>query len=176
MNDSTISFSLPPPNEVSRLALAAREALTDQMVERLSVTGGHALELLDRLNDEQTSAAVHALIDRLTEMHKVGALDTACDLVMLAHGARSALTDNMVERLFAFVEHMVNSVANEEVGTLVHDARHALEEATSEQAKAPPPRGGMMSMLSLISKPETQASLQFLLNFAGKLQARSAGG
>jgi uncharacterized protein YjgD (DUF1641 family) len=167
----------PPPSpvdEIGRLTQAAREALTDQMVERMAVTGGHALELLDRLNDEATSAAIHGLIDRLTEMHKVGALDTACDLVMLAHGARSALTDSMVERLFAFVESMVTSIANEEVGTLVHDARLALEEATAEQAKASPPRGGVMSMLSLISKPETQAGLEFLMKFAGKLQARTS--
>ncbi len=173
MNGTAISNE--PKDEMSRLAAAARDALTDQMVERFAVTGGHALELVDRLNDESTSAAVHGLIDRLTEMHKVGALDTACDIVMLAHAARSALTDSMVERLFVFVEHMVNSVANEEVGALVHDARHALEDAAADAAKAPA-RGGIVSMLAMLAKPETQAILQFLLNFAGRLRSRSPGG
>ena len=173
MND--VAISNQPMDEMARLAAAAREALTDQMVERFAVMGGHGLELLDRLNDESTSAAIHGLIDRLTEMHKVGALDTACDIVMLAHAARSALTDSMVERLFVFVENMVNSVANEEVGALVHDARHALEDAAADAAKAPP-RGGIVSMLTMLAKPETQASLQFLLNFAGRLQSRSPGG
>ena len=81
MND--MSNPSPTVDDVNRLALAAREALTDQMIERFATTGGNALELLDRLNDEDTSAAIHRLIDRLTEMHKVGALDTACDMVMM---------------------------------------------------------------------------------------------
>ena len=104
MNDTVTNH---PTDEMSRLTLAAREALTDNMVERLATTGANALELLDRLNDPSTSAAVHTLIDRLTELHKVGALDTVCDL---AHDCctrlRNALTDNMVERLFMLLrEH-----------------------------------------------------------------------
>ena len=83
------------------------------MVERLAATGANALELIDRLNDEDTSAAVHALIDRVTELHKVGALDTVCDTLMLVHAMRNALTDNMVERLFTFFEQMINTVGNE---------------------------------------------------------------
>ena len=163
-----------PMNEMNRLAIAAREALTDQMVERLATSGGNALELLDRLNDEPTSAAIHGLIDRLTEMHKVGALDTACDLVMLAHAGRSALTDSMIERLFTYAEHMATSLGHEDVGDLVHNARSALDEAAQDVAKKPA-KGGMMATLSLLSKPETQQSLQFLLSFAGKLKAKTSG-
>ena len=48
-----------PMDEMARLSLAAREALTDGMVERLTTMGGNGLELLDRLNDPDTSAAVH---------------------------------------------------------------------------------------------------------------------
>ena len=70
MNDMS---NQPPLGEMERLTLAAREALTDGMVERLAALGGNALELLDRLNDRATNAAVHSLIDRLTELHKVGA-------------------------------------------------------------------------------------------------------
>jgi len=163
-----------PMREMDRLAIAARDALTDQMVERLAASGGNALELLDRLNDETTSAAIHGLIDRLTEMHKVGALDTAVDLMMLAHAARSALTDNMVERLFAYVEHMATSLGNEDVGDLVHNARSAMDEAAHEVAKMPA-KGGLLATLALLSKPETQQSLQFLLSFAGKLKAKTTG-
>jgi hypothetical protein len=71
--------------------------------------GASAAELLDRLNDERTSAALHALTDRVGEMHKVGALDTLCHFVMRLHAARDALTDNMVERLFTFFEQMINT-------------------------------------------------------------------
>lgn len=165
-------FPNQPVDDMSRLAQAAREALTDQMVERFAITGGNALELLDRLNDEPTSAAIHSLIDRLTEMHKVGALNTACDMVMLVHAARSAVTDGMVERLFAFVESLLGAASHENVADMIHNASHSLEEAAADCAKNPASRG-MMSTLSMLSKPETQRSLQFLMCFAGKLQDRS---
>jgi uncharacterized protein YjgD (DUF1641 family) len=167
-------FSNQPVDEMTRLAQAAREALTDQMIERFAVTGGNALELLDRLNDETTSAAVHSLIDRLTEMHKVGALNTACDMVMLLHAARSAVTDSMVERLFMFVENLTGSISHNAVGDMIQNTCHALEEAAADSAKAPE-SAGMLSTLSLLRKPETQRSLQFLLAFAGKLRSATCG-
>jgi uncharacterized protein YjgD (DUF1641 family) len=173
MTDMTLSNQ--PPDEMARLTLAAREALTDSMVERLAMLGGNALELLDRLNDPSTSAAVHTMIDRLTELHKVGALDTVCDLALTVHAMRSALTDSMVERLFMFAESMINTVGNEAMGELAENTRLALEEAAHE-SKAAAPRGGMMAALSLLSKPETQRSLAFLLAFSAKLQGRAAGG
>ena len=173
MNDMT---NQPPLGELERLSVAAREALTDNMVERLAMLGGNAMELLDRLNDPDTSAAVHSMVDRLTELHKVGALDTVCDLAMTLHAVRNALTDNMVERLFMFAENMINTVGNEAMGELAENARTALEDAANETAKGPAPKGGVMSTLSLLSKPETQRSLSFLLAFSSKLQGRTAGG
>jgi uncharacterized protein YjgD (DUF1641 family) len=164
--------NIEEPSEIERLTLAAREALTDSMVERLAVTGGNALELIDRLNDEGTSAAVHNAIDRLTELHKVGALDTLFDMVMFLHAARNAATDNIVERLFGFCEQMINTVASEEMGQLAENAREALGEAAEEVAKAPQ-RGGFLATVSMLSRPETQRSLAFLLTFADKLQKRT---
>jgi len=170
MNDMSNN---PPLGEMERLTLAAREALTDSMIERLAMLGGNGLELLDRLNDPTTSAAVHTMIDRLTELHKVGALDTICDLALTVHAMRNAMTDNIVERLFMFAESMINTVGNEAMGELAENTRLALEEAAQESAKAPPPKGGVMSTLSLLGKPETQRSLAFLLAFSAKLQGRS---
>jgi hypothetical protein len=110
-----ISNPNPLVDEVNRLALAAREALTDQIIERLAITGGNALEVIDRLNDEATSDAVHRLIDRLTEMERIGSLDTACDMVMMLHAMRNALTDPIIERLFVYAEYMITNVGNEDV-------------------------------------------------------------
>jgi uncharacterized protein YjgD (DUF1641 family) len=172
MNDTTLSNQ--PMDELARLSLAAREALTDSMVERIAITGAAAFELIDRLNDPQTGEAVHRLLDRLTELNKVGALDTVFDLVMLLHGARNALTDNMVERLFTFFEQMINTVGNEAMGELADNTRLALDEA-AEEAAAATPRGGVMAMLATLSKPETQRSLQFLLAFSDKLQKHTTG-
>jgi len=162
-----------PLSDIDRLTTAMREALTDSMIERLAVTGASAFEVVDRLNDERTSAAVHAVLDRLTELHRIGALDTLFDLVTLLHAARNAATDNMVERGFTFFEQMVNTVGNEAMGTLAENTREALEEAAEETAQASP-KGGLMSTISLLSKPESQKSLAFLLSFSQKLQQRAA--
>jgi uncharacterized protein YjgD (DUF1641 family) len=163
-----------PTDEVAHLAQAAREALTDAMVERLAVTAGNTLELLDRLNDESTREAVHMLVDRLSELHKAGALDTLFDTVMLLHAARNAVTDPIVDRLFAFFEQMINTVGNEAMGTLAANTRLALEEAAEETARSTP-KGGLFTTLSLLARPETQRSLGFLLRFSEKLQQRTAG-
>ncbi|MBV8334460.1 MAG: hypothetical protein JO358_03220 [Alphaproteobacteria bacterium] len=161
-----------PGDELTRLGQAAREALTDAMVERLAVTAGNALELLDRLNDANTRDAVHMLVDRLGELHRAGALDTLFDTVMLLHAARNAVTDPIIERLFTFIEQM--TMGNEAMGGLADSARLALEEAAEEAARSPP-RGGLVAMLALLARPETQRSLGFLLNFGEKLRGRTAG-
>jgi uncharacterized protein YjgD (DUF1641 family) len=173
MSDMTLSNQ--PPDEMTRLTVAAREALTDSMIERLAMLGGNAMELLDRLNDPDTSAAVHSMIDRVTELHKVGALDTVCDLALALHAARNALTDSMVERLFMFAESMINTVGNEAMGELAENTRSAFEAAAKETAQAKP-RGGMLAMLQMLSKPEAQRSLAFLLAFSDKLQRSASGG
>ena len=159
--------------DVVRLVQAAGEAMTDNMVERLAITSANALEVVDRLNDEDTRDAVMSVIDKITDLHRSGALETLFDTVNLLHGARSALTDNMVERLFIFVEHMINNLANEEIAEMAHNARRAMEEAVDETSAQSTPSGGLLSMVSMLSKPETQKSVQFLLAFACKMQARS---
>ena len=161
--------------DVLRVAQAAQEALTDTMVERLSITGANAMEVLDRLNDEDTRDAVMFLVDRITDLHRIGALGTMFEAVTMLHGARSALTDNMIERLFIFVEHMINNLANEEVAAMAHNARMAMDEAVDEIRARPQPSGGLMSTLKMLSRPESARAMQFLLAFACKLQAHSVG-
>ena len=168
------SLSNMPIDEIGQLQKAAREALTDSMVERLAITGANALQLLDRLNDERASDAINVLIDRVTELHRVGALNTLFDMVALLHAAREASTDNIVERLFGFVEQMINTVGNEAMATLAGNTRQALEEAAAETAHTAP-RGGLLATVSMLSKPEAQRSLAFLLSFGEKLQRSSAG-
>lgn len=153
------------------IATAATDAMTDGMVERLTTTAGNGLEVLDRLNDEETMDAVMALVDGLTELHRSGALDTMLQLVSVIHAGRSALTDSMVERLFAFVEHMASTVATEEIATLAHEARGAMEDAHDETGSMKP--GGMMSMIKMLTAPESQKTLAFLLSFGNNLRQRT---
>ena len=80
----------------------------------------------------------------------------------------------MVERLFAFFEHMINTVGNEAMATLAGNTRQALDEAAEETAQTVP-RGGLLTTISMLSKPEAQRSLAFLLSLGEKLQRSSAG-
>lgn len=164
----------PAPSEIERLTVAMREALTDSMVERLSVTSANALEVLDRLNDDTTREAVHGVIDRVVELHRIGAMQTLFDVVALLHAMRSASTDNIIERLFAFAEHLLNTVGSEDMAQLAVNVRQSMDDAV-EATAGQPAKGGLFAALSLLAKPESQRSLQFLLTFGEKLR-RAQGG
>jgi uncharacterized protein YjgD (DUF1641 family) len=71
--------------------------------------------------------------------------------------------------LFVYVEHMITNVANEEVCGVVSNACDALSDAADETANSKN-QGGIFATMKLLSKPETQRSLQFMLRFADKLQ------
>jgi len=160
-----------PEDETARLILAAREALTDSMVERIAQTGSNALDVLDRLNDETTRDAIHTALDRLTELHRIGALNTLFDVVALIHASKSASTDNIVDRLFAFFEQMVNTLGSDNLSRFAEGATSAMEDAVRQTAGATP-TGGIWSTLSLLSKPDSQKSLMFLLSLGNNLQER----
>jgi uncharacterized protein YjgD (DUF1641 family) len=161
-----------PQEELTRLATAASEALTDSMVERLTGTGANALEVVDKLNNEETREAIMFAIDRLTDLYRVGALETLFSGLELLHASRMAMTDNMVDRLFLFGEHMVNNLGTEELASMAHNAREALEDAIDETADKRH-AGGLFSTISMLSKPETQHALNLMLTFACKMQKRA---
>ncbi|MEZ5784941.1 MAG: hypothetical protein R3D62_00305 [Xanthobacteraceae bacterium] len=72
----TLVREFPPDMMMEGMLDAASAALTDSMVERLATTVATGLEILDRVNDPDTRAALHRLIDGLTTMHTTGSLDT----------------------------------------------------------------------------------------------------
>jgi uncharacterized protein YjgD (DUF1641 family) len=155
--------------ELGRGLQGAADALSDQMVERLAITAGNVAEIADRLNDPDTRDAVHTLLDELTSLHRSGGLVSLFELVDLLNVARNAMTDSMIERLASFAEHMVTNVANEETADLFQTFATALFDA-QKKAEAQPVRGGLLSVMRLMSAPETQASLNFLMAFAQGLQ------
>jgi len=168
----TTPLSNEMPSDAEQLVKAVTDAMTDSMVERLTTTGANALEVVDKLNDEDTRDALMYSMDRLTDLHKVGALETLFSIIELIHGAKSAMTDSMVDRLFVFVEHMATNLATEEIATLAHNARRAMEEAIDETSDKKT-GGGIMSTIAMLGKPETQQALQLMLAFSGKLQTRA---
>jgi uncharacterized protein YjgD (DUF1641 family) len=173
MTEEAANAPIETPQEILSLVDAARSALTDSMVERLAVAGSNAMEVADRLNDDDTKDAIFTILDKLTELHRCGALDTVFDLVFAMHSARQAATDNIVERMFMLVERMLNEMANEELVTLAYNARRAMEQAIDETTAAPA-KGGMMATLSMLNSAETQEAMQFMMRFGTHLRKRTS--
>lgn len=165
----SISPAQPATESADALVKVISESLTDQMVERLSVTVGNALDVLDRLNDDHTRDALHSLLDELTKLHRAGGLVSLFELINMLNAIRNAMTDSMVERLAIFAESMVTNMANEDMADLVGRTHTALMEAQDEMASTKSP-GGLMASLRLLSAPETQSALRFLVSVSKHLQ------
>jgi uncharacterized protein YjgD (DUF1641 family) len=158
--------------DVGHLLNAARNAVSDNMVERGVVATTSVLELADQMTQPETRDAIHTLLEELTTLHHNGGIITLFELIHFLNAMRNAATDNIVERGAMFVEQMVNNLANEEVAAVAGVAHSALHEAAKETAETTH-RGGLFATLGMLSKPETQASLGFLLAFANKLRERA---
>lgn len=164
--------AIPPAiDELAQLVQGARNALCDSMVERLAGTAGNAMEVLDRLNDPDVRSGIVALLDGVAALHRNGALETLLDTVQLIHGMRRAAADSMVERAFSFIEHMANNLGTEDLATLAHEAKGAMEDALAECA-IPAASGGILGTIKMMSRPETQESLRFMLSFSCALRRR----
>ncbi|MCR6628667.1 MAG: hypothetical protein NVV74_00645 [Magnetospirillum sp.] len=168
--------TMPPlPANGSPLAdvgQAAAYALTDGMVERLVTTGSTGLELLDRLNDPDTKAAIHRLLDGVTALHGTGALDTLMEMVSLAHAMRVAATDSMVERLTLFMETMINNLATQEIAELARETEQALYDAVTSCSADPQPTS-LWGLWKQLSKPETLQMLNLMVAFGNAMCRRS---
>ncbi len=146
------------------------DALTDGMVERLVTTLGNGLELLDKFNDDDTRAALDEMINQLTMLHRSGGLVSLFETIHMINAMRNAMTDGMVERMAIFIEHMIANMANEEIAELAGQTHESLLEAREEIAGSPSP-GGLMSSIRLLSQPETQDALRFMVAASKRLQA-----
>jgi uncharacterized protein YjgD (DUF1641 family) len=158
--------------DAGHLLNAMRNAATDNMVERGVTAATGLLELADQLSQPETREAMHTVLEELTTLHRNGGVATLFELTHFLNAMRNAATDNIVERGAMFIEQMVNNLANEEVAAVAGVAHSALHEAAKETAETAH-KGGLFATLAMLSKPETQASLGFLLAFAGKLRERA---
>lgn len=158
--------------ELQRLVGVVSDAMTDGMVERMATTYGNIIEVADHISEPDTLAAIHSVLDELTTLHRTGGLTSLFELLHFINAIRNATTDSIVERGAEFMEHMINNLGSEDVISLASNATTALREAAAETAKQQH-SGGIFATLGMLSKPETQASLHFLLNFTKRLQNNS---
>jgi uncharacterized protein YjgD (DUF1641 family) len=184
--------------QVARLYNSAQDALTDEMVTRLSEAVGEGLALLDQVN----RAGLDRAIPALAEMVNNGDLNRLVKLVRVYSSAEDALTDEMVSRLTDTVgnglslldrfsrggaEHVVRMLEGlQESGALerlasmlpqladrlatVQQVLQSIDAAAAASRAAPPSGGGVGGLWHMMRDPEAQDTLRFLLAVGKELR------
>jgi uncharacterized protein YjgD (DUF1641 family) len=188
-------------SRISRLArvyASAEDALTDEMVGRMTDTIGQGLSLLDQVN----RAGLERAIPAIAELVNNGDLNRISRLARVYASAEDALTDEMVGRLAETVgnglslldrfsrggaEHVVSmledlhgSGALERIATLlpqlvdrlttVQEVLQSIDAAAAASREAPPSAGGVAGLWHMMRDPETQDTLRFLLSVGKTLR------
>ena len=172
--------------EIERLVTSAQDALTDDMVVRLSATVGDGLDLLDRVNRSGIARALPAI----TQLVENGDLDRLINLGRFVAAMEDSLSDDIVNRLAlvatelaALVDKMarnegfvklIDILGREEVQCALIDVAESACAAKTEAAALPAPRGGLGGLWQIAKDPGTQDALRFMALVSKRL--RKPGG
>jgi len=183
--------------EVQRVVEAARDALTDEMIGRLSEAVSEGLSLLDQIN----RSGLEKALPSIARMVRDGDLERLVQLARVYGSAEDALSDEMIGRLAETVaeglslmdrlsrggvlrlvemmERMQASGALERIAVTlprlmerldaVEHVLGSLEAAVAETARLPAPQGGLGGVWQVLRDPEAQRSLQLLQHFGKHL-------
>ena len=170
--------------EIEHLVASAQDALTDDMVTRLSATVGDGLDLLDRVNRSGIARALPAI----TQMVENGDLDRLLNLGRFMAAVEDSLSDDIVNRLALVVTELASLVdklarnegfvklidilGRDEVQCALVDLAESACAAKTEAAALPAPKGGILGLLQLAKDPGTQDALRFMALVSRQLRKR----
>lgn len=198
---STSNEPISTELEVQRVVEAARDALTDEMVGRLTEAVGEGLSLLDQVN----RSGLEKALPSIARMVRDGDLERLVQLARVYGSAEDALSDEMIGRLaetlaeglslmdrlsrggvlrlVEMMERMQASGALERIAItlpkLMERLEHmehllgSLEAAVADAERMPAPQGGIGGLWQIARDAETQRGMQLLQSFNKHL--RSAG-
>ncbi|MBW7925736.1 MAG: hypothetical protein H3C59_13480 [Burkholderiaceae bacterium] len=133
-------------DEIGHLVDAARDALSDEMVGRLSATMTDAIALFDRL----TRGGADRLIDLAEQFERL---------------ERSGALQKLSDSLPALVEGV----------SRIQPLLDAIDTAAARTSMQPASSGGLRALVALVREPEFQDTMRFLLAVGEELRgARSA--
>jgi len=190
--------------QLARIYSSAQDALTDEMVGRLSEAVGEGLTLLDQVNRAGLDRAIPALADLVRN----GDLDRLVKLGRLYSSMEDALTEEMIGRLAEMMGnamtlldrfsrggavHIVDLLEKlqssgeleriagvlPEIATrleVVNGLLQCVESATVASEKAPRSPGGFGTTWRLMNDPENQDTLRFMLAVGKQLRQRTSAG
>ncbi len=167
--------------EIERVISAASDALTDEMVGRVTATAAEGMDLLDQINRSGVGRALPALAQLVDN----GDLDRLVALARTFGAAQDSMTDEMVSRLAETAAESVSLVDRlnragldrivgslERLGVMLEGTMGALEAARRDVAAQPAAGGGLGGLWRLLRDPESQESLRFLMSFAKEFRKR----
>ena len=181
--------------EVERVVAAARDAMTDEMVTRMTEAVGAGLGLIDQVHRSGLDRAIPALV----QLVENGDLQRLVRLARVYSSAEDAVTEEMVgriaetignslslldrlsrgggERIVAMLERLENTGALEKLAATlprvldrldqVHDMLECIENAAAASGQAPRSAGGAGGLWRIMKASEAQDTLAFLM-LAGK--------
>jgi uncharacterized protein YjgD (DUF1641 family) len=182
VNAIPILSSMVANGDLERLAQIARtigsiqDALSDDIVGRLGSTVGDGLDLMDRVNrsgvDKLLPIISHMVengdVERLAKLaHAMSGVQAALpDYICLKHTLTNAIT--LLDKVNSSgVDRLLNLLSKDCVGNMVS----AIEAATEEAGKLKPSPGGFGGLWDIVSRPETQDNMRFLMVFAKHIRA-----
>jgi hypothetical protein len=170
--------------ELEHLLNSARDALTDDIVTRMSGAVAGGLDLLDRVNRSGIAKALPAI----THLVENGDLERLVGLARLVGAMEDALTDDIIGRVATVVAELVALVdklarnpgfmrlidvlGREEVQCGLIDLAEAACAAKKDAAALPPAGGGVFGFLRTASDPGVTSTLRYLSVVANHMRAR----
>lgn len=191
-------------SHLARLYASAQDALTDEMVGRLSEAVGDGLALLDRVN----RAGLDRAIPAIAEMVNNGDLNRLVKLARVYSSAEDAMTDEMVsrlidtigaglslldrvnrgggERIVGMLERLESTGGLEKLAStlpqlvdrleMVRSLLQCMEDAAVASHKAPRAGGGVGGLWRIVKDPDAQDTLQFLMLLGKQLRTSCRSG
>ncbi|MDE2614447.1 MAG: DUF1641 domain-containing protein [Burkholderiales bacterium] len=188
-------------SHLARVYSGAEDALTDEMIGRLTQAVGDGLALIDQVNRSGLDRAIPVL----SELVASGDLQRLARLARVYASAEDALTDEMVgrltetvgnglslldrfsrggaERVVGMLEGLHDSGALERIATTlpalaerlgtVQDLLGSVDAAAKASRSVPRSAGGFGGLWQMLRDPEAQDTLRFLLTLGKQLRQGS---
>jgi len=166
------AIDAPVSTEVERVIAAARDALTDDIVSRLSATIAQGLELLDRINRSGLDRALPALV-RLTEN---GDLERLLGVARVVAAMEDSLSEDIIVRMANTLTglvtvgdklsrndgllKLVDLLGRDDVNNALLGLAEAISAAKADQATLPPSAGGLAGAWKLVTDPGAQEAFR----------------
>lgn len=188
-------------SQLARVYHASQDALSDDMIGRLTETVGGGLNLLDQINRSDFIKA----LPTISRMAADGDLERISQLARVYSSAQDALTDEMVGRLaetlgeglslldrlnrggagrlVEMLEKLESTGALERIATALPTVLERLEmiaglfnclEEAATKSREKPAAGGIGGLWRILTDEKTARSLQFLLSFSQQMQEKCA--